>query len=113
MHYPDSFPVASEDGSSYPYSPGSRGNSPNTSYEAATTIAPIAPDHRARILAALQAHSAGLCSEQIGRIVGLSVYAVRPRISELLALGIVEETGDTVKNDRGRNVTIWKAVADV
>ena len=107
MHYAFRSDCAS---SSYPNHPGARAGSPETSHEAAETIAPLANGRRARILAVLKEHLGGLCSEQIGELTGLSRYAIRPRISELVALGEVERTYSRTINDVGSSVVIWRAV---
>ena len=48
-------------------------------------------------------------SDQIATTLGISPYAVRPRVSELLAGGKVERTDDRIKNQRGRTVMLWRA----
>lgn len=106
MHY-NSAPLGAI--ANYPDSPGYRRNAPETSREAAAVIAPIAGNHRDKVLAALaEAHPESLCSEQIGEKVGLTPYAVRPRISELFADGQIERTEDRTKNEGGRSVMLWR-----
>src|ERR1700747_2755517 len=80
MNYNHSLLKAS---SNYPDHPGSRVNAPETSREAADAIAPIASNHREMVLATLKQAAHGLSSEQIADRLGLTRYAVRPRISEL------------------------------
>ena len=96
---------------SYPNHPGSRTGSPETSEDAANAIAPIARNHRDKILAYLKSVYPTACSsEQIGQAVDLSHYAVRPRVSELVADDKVERTDDRETNERGRSVVLWRAV---
>ena len=93
----------------YPQYPGSRSNAPETSREAAKTVVHIAKTHRAKILQVLQGEVFGLSSDQIASRVGLTKYAVRSRVSELVASGEVVETPHRVKNPESRSVVVWRA----
>jgi predicted ArsR family transcriptional regulator len=96
----------------YPNHPGSRTGSPETSEEAANAIAPLARNHRNQILAFLKAvYPEARSSDQIADAIGLSHYAVRPRTSELFADQKIERTNDRTKNENGRSVVLWRAVA--
>jgi len=44
------------------------------------------------------------CAEYLER----SVLAVRPRLSELRALGMIAPTGERRRNDRGHSVQVWR-----
>ncbi len=76
----------------YPYHPGSYDHAPDTSRAAAKTIVNVAQSHRDRILEVLRGEAFGLSSEAIASRLGLTRYAVRPRISELVAMKAVVET---------------------
>lgn len=106
MTYSTTAPSASD---RYPNHPGSRDNAPETSREAAKIVVDIAKTHRDKVLEALKGEVFGLSSEGIAGKLGLSRYAVRPRISELVASGEVIETPFRVKNAEGRNVVVWRA----
>jgi predicted ArsR family transcriptional regulator len=93
----------------YPNVPGFRSNAPETSREAAKTVVHIAKTHRDQILQALKGEVFGLSSDAIANKVGLTKYAVRSRVSELVAAGDVIETPFREKNAEGRNVVIWRA----
>lgn len=93
----------------YPNYPGSRDNAPETSREAAKTVVNVAKSHRHKILEALKGEIFGLSSDALAGKVGLTRYAVRPRISELVASGEVIETPFREKNGEGRSVVIWRA----
>jgi predicted ArsR family transcriptional regulator len=96
----------------YPTHPGSRNGSPETSEDAANVIAPMARNHREQILAVLkEAYPEARSSEQIAEAIGISYYAVRPRVSELVAGDKVERTNDRTKNSNGRTVVLWRAAA--
>lgn len=94
----------------YPDHPGTKAGSPETAFKAADRVAGIARNHRDMILAELQsAGAAGLSSDEIGTRVGLTPYAVRPRISELYRDGRVMRTELRAKNPEGNSVMIWRA----
>jgi hypothetical protein len=107
LQYPTSLRSASI---RYPNHPGSRTGSPETSEEAAIAIAPLARNHRDKVLAFLKAvYPEARSSDQIADAIGLSHYAVRPRTSELFADQKIERTNDRTKNGNGRNVVLWRA----
>ena len=96
----------------YPNHPGSRTGSPETSEEAANAIAPIARNHRDKILAHLKTvYPDARSSDQIAEAIGLTHYAVRSRVSELCAGDKVERTSHRTKNSNGRTVVLWRAAA--
>ena len=47
-------------------------------------------------------------AEQIGERISLHWYLVRPRLSELKALGLVVETGERGKGALGGKVNVWR-----
>jgi len=72
----------------------------------------MARNHREQILAVFKAaYPESRSSDQIANAIGLSVYSIRPRVSELVAAKKVEETTDRTMNDRGRTVTLWRAAS--
>lgn len=93
----------------YPDHPGTKAGSPETAYKAAERVEGVARTYRDMILAALQAEPAGLCSDEIGKRIGISQYAVRPRVSELYRAGKVARTEERTKNAEGNTVMIWRA----
>jgi predicted ArsR family transcriptional regulator len=96
----------------YPSHPGFRTGSPETSEEAAIAIAPLARNHRDKVLAFLKTiYPEARSSDQIADAIGLSHYAVRPRTSELFADQKIERTNDRTKNGNGRSVVLWRAAA--
>lgn len=42
----------------------------------------------------------------------MSHWAVRPRVSELVAADKIERTSDRATNDNGRSVVLWRAVGN-
>lgn len=89
----------------YPETPGWKGSGP-TGREAANAYAPQVRGRRAQVLAGLDVGPA--TAEQIGERVGLHWYLTRPRLSELKALGLVVETGQTGRGALGGKVAVWR-----
>lgn len=89
----------------YPHSAGYKRN--GTSQESATRIAPRARTLRDRVLSALKIEP--LTTDEVAERLGESVLSIRPRFSEALALGLIEETTETRRNRSGRLATVWRA----
>lgn len=96
-------------GPSYPYSPGSKGES-DTGWIAADKYAPKALTKRAKVREQL-AHGAQT-AEQIAEALGDHWYLVRPRLSELKAQGVVVETGDHGRGALGGKVNVWRLATE-
>ena len=94
--------------SSYPYLPGFQDT--DTSKAAADGIAPSASTLR---LAALQVLKAGpRTADEVAAVMGESILAIRPRITELNQQGRVYDTGKRRKNSSGRTAIVWEAAYD-
>lgn len=85
----------------YPQSPGYKGG--ETSLAAARSI--DANTLRAKVLTEL-GKSPGTADEIAGRL-GLSILSIRPRCSELAALGKIEDSGIRHLNSSGRSAVVW------
>lgn len=81
----------------YPHHPGHQDG--NTSREAAEKIAPRADFLKAKVLAAL--HVRPMTPDEIAASLGESILAIRPRCTELKALGLVVATPETRRNASG------------
>ncbi|AHE52600.1 hypothetical protein [Sphingomonas sanxanigenens] len=81
----------------------------DTSRAAAADIAPRAKIFRDRALAALEA-SNGLTADEVAGKVGLPVLSIRPRITELFALGLIRDTHERRANASGRKAIVWAAI---
>lgn len=92
------------DFSGYPNSPGYKRT--KTSRAAARAIKDKAPTLRERAMEVLRAYSS--TSDEIARALGVSILALRPRISELVELGMVEESGNYRENDSGKLACVWR-----
>lgn len=90
---------------SYPHTPGHKGTS-GTGRLAAERYAPKAPNKRARVLVQLARGPA--TAEQIAEALGDHWYLVRPRLSELKALGLAIETGHHGTGALGGRVNVWR-----
>lgn len=91
---------------SYPLAAGSKAG--GTSAEAAKKM------HAARLqkaaLRVLKAHPAGLTADEIAGELGLSILAIRPRVSELKRQGVVEKTRERRRNQSGMSASVWRAL---
>lgn len=92
----------------YPHAPGFKAE--GTSRQAAESMKPSAATLRATCLGWLhywpdRGCTADECAEQMGE----SVLSVRPRFSELHALGLIVDTGERRLNASGRRAVVWKA----
>lgn len=90
----------------YPEAPGYK--DPDTSKEAAESMKPSAGILRAKCLEALRSGPA--TADEIAERLGLSVLSARPRFSELLREGKIEDTGERRVNASGRRAKTWRAV---
>lgn len=93
---------------SYPHEPGAK--VPGTSQEAADSMKPTAATLRDAVLALLRKPehiTTGLAADEAAGLMGESILSIRPRFTELLALGMIRDSGKVVKNPSGRNATVW------
>jgi hypothetical protein len=81
----------------YPERPGWKEGT--TSRAAADAIAPECSALQAEVLAAIRkASPRGLTSDEAAAQVGRSILAIRPRVTELYQLGLIEPTGEIRHN---------------
>jgi len=84
-------------------------NAPDTEREAAEKIAPRVTGLRLKVLSALRDEGeTGATGEVITNILGEWLYSVKPRITELARMGLVEDSGRRVMNSRKRNEIVWQ-----
>tara|TARA_R110000868_G_scaffold6526_1_gene36777 strand:+ start:531 stop:809 length:279 start_codon:yes stop_codon:yes gene_type:complete len=90
----------------YPENPGYK--KPGTSKAAADSMREKAPTLRQQVLDVLfhQDLTADECAAEVGK----SVLSIRPRLTELLALGKIAESGLERFNSSGKKATVWSAV---
>lgn len=89
----------------YPLYPGFKTG--GTSLEAAEKVAPGAASLRARVLKCLLEHPDGLTADEIATAIGRSPLGVRPRLSELLRLDAIKESGARRINESGMTANVW------
>lgn len=89
----------------YPDHPGFKTNGPSA--EAARAMARTAQTLREKVLRTLAAAPAGLHADAIASLLGESVLAVRPRVSELYRSGEIRKTEARAKNISGLSATVW------
>lgn len=83
---------------------------PTTSRDAAKALMGRSHHLRDRCLTAIRsAGRAGLTADETAAMIGETVLAVRPRITELLANKKVERTGERRKNASGVSAAVWRA----
>jgi predicted ArsR family transcriptional regulator len=91
----------------YPAMAGAKVSS-GPSAEAARKIASSASRLRSLVLDELVSRGPGTADEVATRL-ERSALAIRPRISELRAAGLIEDTGHRRKNKSGMSACIWQA----
>ena len=79
---------------------------PGTSEEAAASMRLASGPLRMACLACLLDRR-GMTADEIAVEIGEDRLAVRPRLTELQALGLVKDSGDRRKNDSGRRAIVW------
>lgn len=97
------------DRSRYPVAPGFKKDR-DTSFAAARAIERRAPILRKRILDLLDKGYV-LTPDECADILKIDKLAVRPRFSELAALGKIEDSGQRHKNASGKQAIAWRLAA--
>jgi len=91
-----------------PEFPRVRKTDPETSFQAAESIKPVAERHFQVILECLQAHGA-LGKDGIASLTSLDGNQVARRLNEMQKIGLIHLTGKTVKSNSGRSEREWSA----
>jgi len=91
-----------------PEFPRVRKTDPETSFQAAESIKPVAERHFQVILECLQAHGA-LGKDGIASLTSLNGNQVARRLNEMQKIGLIHLTGKTVKSNSGRSEREWSA----
>jgi len=81
---------------------------PDTSRDAAKSIAPHLERLEAEVLGWLRWHG-GATADEIEQHTGLAGNTVRPRLVALRARGLVCDSGERRKTRSGRAAVVWKA----
>jgi len=88
----------------YPMRPGYKRRA--TSREAAEAMADKAPSLRDQCFSALCEQP--MTADEVAAVLGKSILSIRPRLSELVRLGCIRDTGRTAPNASGKNAVIWE-----
>lgn len=97
-----------ETGARYPHAPGFKAAGP--SQEAARRITPFANTVRNRVLLGfVDRYPGGATADEMAARLNLSILSARPRVAELHADGLLEQTADRRPNESGVKVTVWRA----
>lgn len=89
----------------YPHAPGYK--RAGTSSDAAHAVKSKAATLRDEVLRELS--RAALTADEVAERLSESVLSVRPRLSELSARGLIEETGQRRRNASGKMAAVWRA----
>lgn len=92
----------------YPDAPGFKVAGP--SQEAAKIVARPAKILLWKVKARLAELPGGATADEIAAELNASVLSVRPRVSELNRLGLIEKTAARRKNASGMTATVWRLV---
>jgi predicted ArsR family transcriptional regulator len=76
-----------------------------TSREAAETV--DAATVRTQVVQWLQRYGQ-MSADKCAWLMDMSVLSIRPRFSELKALGVIEDSGSRAKNASGKSAVIWR-----
>ncbi len=94
-----------------PYIDGEAGfKATGTSQDAAEAVKPKAAQMRQAVLDYLKASGGHLTADEVADGMGLSPLQVRPRLTELLHLYRVEDTGARRPSALGRPSVVWAVV---
>lgn len=88
--------------------PRARKADPSTSRDAAVDTAPRAPRHRVVAAQILARHPSGLTDFQLAEMTGLQQTSIGKRRGELMAAGLVEDTGLRRSAPSGSMATVWR-----
>lgn len=88
----------------YPHAPGAKAE--GTSRAAAVSITEHAETLKHR---ALMAFSRGpKTADEVAAELGVSILAIRPRVTELYRLGLIQDTGARRENASGKLANVWE-----
>lgn len=90
----------------YPQSPGVKTHAVETSQQAADEVQPRAVALRRQVLIILQVGPQ--TADEVAEALVESVLSIRPRLSELNAMGKIEATEERRLNKSGRSAVVWR-----
>lgn len=88
--------------------PTAHKNGPDTEQLALEFVAPKLSGLRLKALQSLASAHPGLTGSQVAEKMDAWIYSVKPRLTELERMGLVRDSGERAKNDRGRQEIVWQ-----
>ena len=82
-------------------------NAKDTEIQAAEVVAPKVTGMRLRVLQALDVQGA-MTGSQLTDHLDAWINSVKPRLTELQGMGLVEDSGQRQKNPRGNQEVVWR-----
>ena len=97
----------------YPHRPGFKSSRDGPSAQAAKVIAPTVTGRRREVLDYLRTRATEpMTADDIAAALNRSPFGVRPRVSELAALGLIERADARGKNQSGMTASRWRLASD-
>lgn len=90
----------------YPHAPGFKEST--TSLDAASAMKGRASKLREVVFTAIADAPDGLTADEVASLIGETVLAVRPRVSELAKADRIAPTGERRKNASGLKARVWR-----
>ena len=78
-----------------------------TSMQAAEAASHTAPSLRVKVLEAIRSTPDGLTADEAAEKLAMSILAIRPRVTELKAAGLIVPSCARRKNASGRSAVVW------
>lgn len=88
--------------------PTAHKHGPDTEQLALEFVAPKLSGLRLKALQSLASAQSGLTGSQVAERMGAWLYSVKPRLTELDRMGLIEDSERREKNDRGRQEIVWQ-----
>ena len=88
--------------------PTAHKHGPDTEQLALEFVAPKLSGLRLKALQSLASVHPGLTGSQVAEKMDAWLYSVKPRLTELERMGLVRDSGERAKNDRGRQESVWQ-----
>lgn len=101
-------PVAPGETPRYPDIPGHKGARGGPSEQAAKIVAGYVTGRRAEVLDFIRQHGAPVTADDIAAQLRRSPLAIRPRVSELAAAGLIEPAAVRGVNESGMSANRWQ-----
>lgn len=92
----------------YPYRPGSKGT--DTSEAAARKIHRNSRAELLRNIILQELENGPATNEEIAERIKEDITSVRPRMSQLRRMGLIDDSGKRISNEKGNLVIIWTRI---